>query len=360
MRTMKWLLRSSCPALSTSLSLKMNLGGGAFRPFATTTTATNTTTTTGISTASNMLQPMKEKEVPNRAGGPLLLIGPPGGGKGTIAKMLRKEFPAIIGPYISAGDALRAALELDADRNSAARDVMRNGGLLPAETVHSIVLDRLNNNEQDVVDVAKQEHQATLPLLDGYPRTTEQAEFLDRDGLEPIGAIFLDVPEDEIVERISSRLIHAPSGRTYNPFWNPPRVEGLDDETGEKLTRRADDDPTVVRNRLRLFHSQTFRPLWDYYLAKNTGKVKEDQQRRNNAVTKNNITSPCWVFSGDSIAGGEELISSGRRSEAIFQEIKGNEELMKILTLGVDGRKKRPLLTDEARRQRTIDIQSKL
>ena len=183
----------------------------------------------------------------------LILLGPPGAGKGTQAERLTEDFKL---PYVSTGDVLRAAVKEGTPLGAEAKAFMDAGGLVPDEVVIGIIRDWLAG------DAA-----ADGFLFDGFPRTIAQAEALEQalDGLgrKVTAVIALEVDDEQIVRRISGRWM-APSGRSYHVDYDPPKVEGIDDDSGEPLFQRDDDKPDVVRERLRVYHEQT-KPLEDFY-----------------------------------------------------------------------------------------------
>ena len=180
----------------------------------------------------------------------LILLGPPGAGKGTQAAFIKEAFGI---PQISTGDMLRAAVGAGTPLGIAAKTVMDSGKLVSDETIIGLVRDRLR--EADC---------ANGYLFDGFPRTIPQAQAM-RDSSVPIDYVLeIDVPDAAIVERMSGRRTHAASGRSYHVKFNPPKVAGKDDVTGEDLIQREDDREDTVRKRLEVYQSQT-RPLVDYY-----------------------------------------------------------------------------------------------
>ncbi|MFA7666588.1 MAG: adenylate kinase [Burkholderiaceae bacterium] len=180
----------------------------------------------------------------------LILLGPPGAGKGTQAAFITRKFGI---PQISTGDMLRAAVKAGTPLGVAAKKVMDAGGLVSDEIIIGLVQDRLK--EPDC--------QAGY-LFDGFPRTIPQAEALRSAGVRLDYVLEIDVPEEDIIERLSGRRVHPPSGRTYHLKFNPPKVADRDDVTGEPLTLRDDDREETVRKRLEVYRGQT-RPLVDYY-----------------------------------------------------------------------------------------------
>jgi adenylate kinase len=180
----------------------------------------------------------------------LILLGPPGAGKGTQAAFIKEKFGI---PQISTGDMLRAAVKAGTPLGLAAKKVMDSGGLVSDDIIIGLVKDRL-----------AQPDCAGGYLFDGFPRTIPQADAM-KDAQVAIDYVLeIDVPDADIVERMSGRRVHAASGRTYHVRFNPPKVEGRDDATGEELIQRDDDREETVRKRLEVYHSQT-RPLVDYY-----------------------------------------------------------------------------------------------
>ena len=181
----------------------------------------------------------------------LILIGPPGAGKGTQAGFITGKFGI---PQISTGDMLRTAIKAGTELGLAAKKVMDTGSLVSDDIVIALVKERL-----------KQPDCERGYLFDGFPRTIAQAEAM-RAAQVPIEYVLeIDVPDDEIVARMSGRRVHVASGRTYHIRFNPPKVPGKDDLTGEDLVLRGDDAEETVRKRLQVYHSQT-QPLIAYYL----------------------------------------------------------------------------------------------
>lgn len=180
----------------------------------------------------------------------VVLLGPPGAGKGTQASRIRERYGI---PQVSTGDMLRAAVKAGTPLGLAAREAMDAGRLVADDIIVGLVIERL-----------KRPDCAAGFLFDGFPRTIAQAEALKHAAI-PIDILLeIDVPDREIIERMSGRRVHPASGRTYHVRFNPPRVAGKDDATGEPLVQREDDREDVVRRRLAIFHEQT-RVLADYY-----------------------------------------------------------------------------------------------
>jgi adenylate kinase len=180
----------------------------------------------------------------------LILLGPPGAGKGTQAAFIKEKFGI---PQISTGDMLRAAVKAGTPLGVEAKKVMDAGGLVSDDIIIGLVKDRL-----------KQPDCASGYLFDGFPRTIPQAEAMKSAGVAIDFVLEIDVPDAEIIERMSGRRVHLASGRTYHVRFNPPKAEGRDDVTGEELIQRDDDREETVRKRLSVYHAQT-RQLVDYY-----------------------------------------------------------------------------------------------
>ncbi len=180
----------------------------------------------------------------------LILLGPPGAGKGTQAAHITEKFAI---PQISTGDMLRAAVKAQTPLGLEAKQVMDAGALVSDDLIIGLVEERLKSSDCD--------HGY---LFDGFPRTIPQAEALKNAQVPLDFVIEIDVPEENIIERISGRRVHPASGRSYHLVFNPPKVAGQDDLTGEPLIQRDDDKEDTVRNRLAVYREQT-RPLVDYY-----------------------------------------------------------------------------------------------
>ena len=190
----------------------------------------------------------------------IILLGAPGAGKGTQAQFLTKKYDI---PQISTGDMLRAAIKAGTPMGKMAKEFMDAGKLVTDEIIIGLVKDRIA--EDDCKNGF---------LLDGFPRTIPQAEAVTAAGIEIDACIEIDVPDEEIVKRMSGRRVHQDSGRTYHIVYNPPKVEGKDDETGEDLVQRDDDKEDVVKERLAVYHELT-QPLIGYY---------KDQASKNSAI----------------------------------------------------------------------------
>lgn len=181
----------------------------------------------------------------------LILLGAPGAGKGTQASFIKEKFNI---PQISTGDMLRAAVKDGTQLGLEAKQFMDAGGLVPDEVIIGLVKERIK--EADC--------QAGF-LFDGFPRTIPQAEAMKQAGVGIDYVVEIDVPDDAIIERMSGRRSHPASGRTYHVKFNPPKVDGKDDVTGEALVQRDDDQEVTVKKRLEVYHSQT-KPLVKYYV----------------------------------------------------------------------------------------------
>ena len=180
----------------------------------------------------------------------IILLGAPGAGKGTQAQFLTKTFDI---PQISTGDMLRAAIKAGTDLGKLAKSFMDSGKLVTDEIIIGLVKDRITHDD------CKKGF-----LLDGFPRTVPQADALQAAGVAIDAVIEIDVPDSEIVKRMSGRRAHLASGRTYHIVYNPPKVEGKDDATGEDLVQRDDDKENIVLDRLSVYHELT-QPLVAYY-----------------------------------------------------------------------------------------------
>ena len=180
----------------------------------------------------------------------LILLGAPGAGKGTQAAFLCQKFGI---PQISTGDMLRAAVKAGTEMGLAAKKVMDAGGLVSDDIIIGLVKERI-----------QQADCANGFLFDAFPRTIPQAEAMKAAGVKIDFVLEIDVPDSSIIERMSGRRVHVASGRTYHVVFNPPKVAGKDDVTGEDLIQRDDDQEETVRKRLDVYHQQT-RPLVGYY-----------------------------------------------------------------------------------------------
>ena len=184
----------------------------------------------------------------------LVLLGPPGAGKGTQADRLRKDFSL---PYYSTGIILREAVEAQSELGKKAKEYMDRGDLVPDELICEVIAERFDSGEAD-----------DGFLLDGFPRTVGQAEMLDAlldsRGRELTAVLLIDAPDDEVVRRLSGRRTCAKGQHVYHVEFDPPKHEGVCDQDGSRLIQRDDDKPETVRKRLAVYHEQT-EPLVDWY-----------------------------------------------------------------------------------------------
>ena len=180
----------------------------------------------------------------------LILLGGPGAGKGTQANLIKDQYSI---PQISTGDMLRAAVKAGTKLGLEAKGYMDSGGLVPDDVIIGLVKERIQ--EADC---------ANGFLFDGFPRTIPQADAMKEAGVPIDAVVDIDVPDAEIIKRMSGRRVHLASGRTYHVTFNPPKEEGKDDVTGEPLIQRDDDKEETVKKRLEVYHAQT-EPLIGYY-----------------------------------------------------------------------------------------------
>ena len=180
----------------------------------------------------------------------IILLGPPGAGKGTQAAFICEHFGI---PQISTGDMLRAAVKAGTPLGKEAKKVMDSGGLVSDDIIMGLIKERLQESDC-----------ANGYLFDGFPRTIAQAEAMNAEGIGVDYIVEIAVPDAEIIKRMSGRRVHLASGRTYHLVFNPPETPGVDDVTGEPLIQRDDDKEETVRKRLDVYHRQT-APLIDYY-----------------------------------------------------------------------------------------------
>ncbi len=184
----------------------------------------------------------------------LILFGPPGAGKGTQAERLRKDFEL---PYVATGDMLRANVKEETDLGKKAQEYMDAGELVPDDLIVAMARERLSQDDaQDGF------------ILDGFPRTIDQAKVLDEQlselGRRVTAALLIDVPDKEVIRRLSGRRMCVKSGHNYHVEFDPPKHDGVCDQDGSRLVQREDDKPEVIENRLRVYHEHT-KPLVDYY-----------------------------------------------------------------------------------------------
>jgi adenylate kinase len=184
----------------------------------------------------------------------LILMGPPGAGKGTQAERLVDDFDL---PYYATGDILRAAVKEETELGRQAKEYMDRGDLVPDDLITKVVIERIDSDEgQDGF------------LLDGFPRTKDQAEMLDKAlgerGRSLTAALLIDVPDEEVIRRLSGRRICVKNQHVYHMDFDPPKNEGVCDQDGSRLIQRDDDKPETIRKRLAVYHEQT-EPLIEYY-----------------------------------------------------------------------------------------------
>lgn len=184
----------------------------------------------------------------------LILVGPPGAGKGTQAERLQADFDF---PYYATGDILRAAVKEGTEIGEQAKEYMERGDLVPDDVICGVIMERIERPEAE-----------DGFLLDGFPRNLEQAEVLQR-GLDKVGrritaVLLIDTPDEEVIRRLSGRRVCVKNGHVYHVEFDPPKHEGVCDQDGSRLIQREDDEPETIRHRLRVFHEQT-QPLIDHY-----------------------------------------------------------------------------------------------
>lgn len=192
----------------------------------------------------------------------LILIGPPGAGKGTQAEIISKKLNI---PQISTGDILREAVKAGTPIGLKAKSFMDAGGLVPDDVIISMITERLTAPDCE-----------NGYILDGMPRTIAQAEALDKQGLDIDAALSIEAPDEEIIQRLGGRRVCPVCGATFHITVNPPKKENICDVCGAELIIRKDDDPETIRNRLTTFHNET-APLMDYYGAQGKLKTVESQ-----------------------------------------------------------------------------------
>ncbi len=180
----------------------------------------------------------------------IILLGGPGAGKGTQANHIKEKYNI---PQISTGDMLRTHVKAGTELGAAAKKIMDTGGLVSDDIIMGMVKERIS--EDDCTNGY---------LFDGFPRTIPQADALKEAGIVIDAVVEIDVPDEEIIKRMSGRRVHLASGRTYHIIYNPPKTAGKDNETGEDLIQRDDDQEETVKARLQVYHDQT-EPLIEYY-----------------------------------------------------------------------------------------------
>ncbi|WP_315040958.1 adenylate kinase [Faucicola mancuniensis] len=188
----------------------------------------------------------------------IILLGPPGAGKGTQAQVITKEFGI---PQISTGDMLRSAIKAGTELGKQAKSVMDAGGLVSDDLIINLVKERISQPDC-----------ANGCIFDGFPRTIPQAQALADAGVHIDNVIEIDVPDEQIVQRLSGRRVHQASGRTYHTVYNPPKVADVDDETGEALIQRDDDKEEVILDRLATYHKLTATLIGFYQDLAKTGE----------------------------------------------------------------------------------------
>jgi adenylate kinase len=182
----------------------------------------------------------------------VILLGPPGAGKGTQAQFITEYYSI---PQISTGDMLRAAVKAKSELGLQVKEIMASGALVSDELIIALVKDRVE--QSDCEDGF---------LFDGFPRTIPQAKAISDAGIRIDAVVEINVDDEEIVSRLSGRRVHEGSGRIYHVRHNPPQKGGIDDQTGEPLVQRTDDSEPTVRNRLSVYHEQT-KPLVEFYTS---------------------------------------------------------------------------------------------
>ena len=180
----------------------------------------------------------------------MILLGGPGAGKGTQANYIKEQYQI---PQISTGDMLRAAVKAGTELGLEAKKFMDSGGLVPDDVIIGLVKERIQEPDCEKGF-----------LFDGFPRTIPQADAMKDAGVPIDAVVDIEVPDEEIIKRMSGRRVHLASGRTYHVVFNPPKEEGKDDVTGEPLIQRDDDKEETVKKRLDVYHAQT-EPLIGYY-----------------------------------------------------------------------------------------------
>ncbi len=212
----------------------------------------------------------------------IILLGAPGAGKGTQANFIKSHFNI---PQISTGDMLRAAVKAGSSLGLEAKSYMDSGGLVPDGVIIGLVSERI-----------KEDDCKNGFLFDGFPRTIPQADAMKSAGVMIDYVVEINVPDNAIIERMSGRRSHSASGRTYHVKFNPPKIAGKDDETGEGLVQREDDKEATVKKRLEVYHDQT-KPLVEYYESwANSGKAGAPKHVKVNGIGEmSNIRDSIFV-----------------------------------------------------------------
>lgn len=217
----------------------------------------------------------------------LILLGPPGAGKGTQANYIKQEFNI---PQISTGDILRAEVKAGSDKGKELKKIMDAGDLVSDDLILEIIKKRITEDDCD-----------NGYLFDGFPRTVAQAEGMQNNSINVDFMVELQVNDQEIISRMSGRRVHLDSGRTYHIEFNPPQIEGKDDVTGEPLIQRDDDKEDTVKKRLQVYHTQT-APLIDFY---------------SNLQLKTSVNAPKYIQ-----IDGSKSVAITR--DVIFERLKNN------------------------------------
>jgi len=201
----------------------------------------------------------------------IILLGMPGAGKGTQAQIIEEELAIA---NVSTGAILREVSKSESDLGQKVQTYLNSGQLVPDEIIIEMLVERISNNDCN-----------NGFILDGFPRNIEQAKSLDQAGVNIDLVIYLKILEEQIIERMSGRRIHLASGRSYHTTFNPPKVDGKDDLTGEDLIQRSDDKPDVIKKRLEVYFNET-EPMLDFYKNKDIQFYEIDASEPVKAVTE--------------------------------------------------------------------------
>jgi adenylate kinase len=201
----------------------------------------------------------------------IILLGMPGAGKGTQAQIIEEELAIA---NVSTGAILREVSKSESDLGQRVQTYLNSGQLVPDEIIIEMLVERISNNDCN-----------NGFILDGFPRNIEQAKSLDQAGVNIDLVIYLKILEEQIIERMSGRRIHLASGRSYHTTFNPPKVDGKDDLTGEDLIQRSDDKPDVIKKRLEVYFNET-EPMLDFYKNKDIQFYEIDASEPVKAVTE--------------------------------------------------------------------------